>query len=101
MDLFGDVRKRPVRPLWLSSESRLLSDIPPVLTPAERDAMTNGSNGSNGQSTYNRNGYGQNGSGPNGHTPQDPAAMRTWSTRSTRPPRPGPTRLPRRSLAPR
>jgi cell division protease FtsH len=66
--IFGDVRKRPMRPLWLSSESRLLSDIPPVLTPAEHDAMTNGSNGSNG---YNRNGYGQNGSGQNGHTPQD------------------------------
>jgi cell division protease FtsH len=47
-----------------------------VLTPAERDAMTNGTNGNNG--TYNRNGYGQNGShgrngsnGSNGHTPQD------------------------------
>jgi cell division protease FtsH len=82
--IFGDVRKRPVRPLWLSSESRLLSDLPPVLTPAERDAMNNGANG---QSAYNRNGYGQNGShgqngsngsnrsngsnGSNGHTPQD------------------------------
>jgi cell division protease FtsH len=74
--LFADVRKRPVRPLWLSSESRLLSDLPPVLTPAERDAMRSGANGSHG--AYNRNGYGRNGSngqnganGSNGHTPQD------------------------------
>jgi cell division protease FtsH len=71
--MFEDVRKRPMRPLWLSSESRLLSDLPPVLTPAERDAMRGGSNGSNG--AYNRNGYGQNGqngqNGANGHTPQD------------------------------
>jgi cell division protease FtsH len=66
--LFADVRKRPMRPTWLSSESRLLSDLPPVLTPAERDAMKNGSNGQNG---YNRNGYGQNGHYQNGHTPQD------------------------------
>jgi cell division protease FtsH len=62
--IFAEVRKRPMRPTWLSSESRLLSDIPPVLTPAERDAMSNGS--SNGQNGYNRNGY-----GPKGHTPQD------------------------------
>ncbi len=75
--LFGDVRKRPMRPTWLSSESRLLSDLPPVLTPAERDAVRGGHNGSNG---YNRNGYGTNGqngngqngaNGQNGHTPQD------------------------------
>ncbi|HEU4331892.1 MAG TPA: ATP-dependent zinc metalloprotease FtsH, partial [Lapillicoccus sp.] len=66
--LFADVHKRPMRPTWLSSESRLLSDLPPVLTPAERDAMKNGSNGQNG---YNRNGYGQNGHHQNGHTPQD------------------------------
>jgi cell division protease FtsH len=79
--IFSDVRKRPMRPTWLSSESRLLSDLPPVLTPAERDAVRSGSNGSNG---YNRNGYGQNGANnqngtngqngsnsQNGHTPQD------------------------------
>jgi hypothetical protein len=40
-----------------------------VLTPAERDAMRNGSNGQNG---YNRNGYGATGqNGQNGYTPQD------------------------------
>ncbi len=40
--IFTDVRKRPARPLWLSSEHRLLSEKPPVLTPAEVAAM-NGS----------------------------------------------------------
>jgi len=41
-EVFRDVRKRPVRPTWLSSEHRLLSDKPPVLTPAEQAAL-NGS----------------------------------------------------------
>ncbi len=39
-EIFKDVRKRPVRPTWLSSESRLLSDQPPVLTPAEQEALS-------------------------------------------------------------
>ena len=38
-DLFKDVVKRPRRPTWLSSEHRTLSDIPPVLTPAEEAAL--------------------------------------------------------------
>ncbi|KRE37405.1 cell division protein FtsH [Janibacter sp. Soil728] len=37
--VFADVRKRPKRPTWLSSEYRTISDIPPVLTPAEQAAM--------------------------------------------------------------
>lgn len=37
--VFADVRKRPKRPTWLSSEHRTISDIPPVLTPAEQAAM--------------------------------------------------------------
>ncbi|WKV15885.1 ATP-dependent zinc metalloprotease FtsH [Janibacter limosus] len=37
--VFASVRKRPRRPTWLSSESRTISDIPPVLTPAEQAAM--------------------------------------------------------------
>ena len=37
--IFEDVRKRPKRPTWLSSESRTISDIPPVLTPAEEAAL--------------------------------------------------------------
>ena len=41
--LFTDVVKRPERPTWLSSENRLLSDVPPVLTPAERAALNGGS----------------------------------------------------------
>ena len=38
-DIFADVRKRPQRPTWLSSEHRTISDIPPVLTPAEQAAL--------------------------------------------------------------
>ena len=38
-EVFKDVRKRPKRPTWLSSEHRTISDIPPVLTPAEEAAM--------------------------------------------------------------
>ncbi|GAA1651954.1 ATP-dependent zinc metalloprotease FtsH [Georgenia ruanii] len=34
--IFAPVIKRPARPIWLSSEERQVSDIPPVLTPAER-----------------------------------------------------------------
>jgi cell division protease FtsH len=37
-EVFAEVVKRPVRPVWLSSERRSVSDIPPVLTPAERAA---------------------------------------------------------------
>jgi cell division protease FtsH len=37
--LFAPVRKRPLRPTWLSSETRFLSDQPPVLTPAEKAAQ--------------------------------------------------------------
>ena len=44
-ELFADIRKRPVRDLWLSSEHRTLSDRPPVMTPAEQAAL-NGRNGS-------------------------------------------------------
>jgi cell division protease FtsH len=44
-DIFGPVRKRPMRPTWLSSETRFLSDQPPVLTPAERAAQNGSSNG--------------------------------------------------------
>ena len=40
-DIFADVVKRPVRPVWLSSDRRHVSDLPPVMTPAERAAMSN------------------------------------------------------------
>jgi cell division protease FtsH len=36
--VFEAVIKRPERPVWLSSDRRLVSDIPPVLTPTERAA---------------------------------------------------------------
>jgi len=41
-EIFRGVRKRPERARWLSAEHRLLSDKPPVLTPAEQAAL-NGS----------------------------------------------------------
>ena len=44
-EIFKDVVKRPGRPTWLSSEHRTISDIPPVLTPAEEAALA-GRNGS-------------------------------------------------------
>ena len=47
-----DATKQPERPTWLSSQTRQLSDRPPVLTPAEIAAQN-----------------GQNGSGQNGHLP--------------------------------
>jgi cell division protease FtsH len=37
-EVFADVVKRPERPVWLSSDRRAVSDIPPVPTPAERTA---------------------------------------------------------------
>ena len=36
--VFLPIVKRPERPVWLSSDRRNVSDIPPVLTPAERAA---------------------------------------------------------------
>jgi len=41
--IFADVVKRPARPVWLSSDRRYVSTQPPVMTPAERAAMSNGS----------------------------------------------------------
>ena len=46
--IFATVKKRPLRPTWLSSESRLLSDQPPVLTPAERAASNGGAQSADG-----------------------------------------------------
>ncbi len=40
--IFSAVRKRPVRPVWLSSDRRTVSEMPPVLTPAERAALERG-----------------------------------------------------------
>ncbi|HET7305711.1 MAG TPA: ATP-dependent zinc metalloprotease FtsH [Segeticoccus sp.] len=42
--VFEDIVKRPPRPVWLSSDHRHVSDLPPVLTPAEKAAMANGHN---------------------------------------------------------
>ncbi|MDO5698177.1 MAG: ATP-dependent zinc metalloprotease FtsH [Dermatophilus congolensis] len=38
-EIFAGVRKRPHRDVWLSSDRRSVSTIPPVLTPAEREAQ--------------------------------------------------------------
>jgi cell division protease FtsH len=38
-EVFEPVVRRPERPVWLSSDRRLVSDIPPVLTPAEQAAQ--------------------------------------------------------------
>jgi cell division protease FtsH len=43
--IFAPIRKRPVRPTWLSSETRFLSDLPPVLTPQEKAAQNGSVNG--------------------------------------------------------
>jgi cell division protease FtsH len=42
-DIFATVVKRPARPVWLSSDRRHVSDLPPVMTPAEKAAKSNGS----------------------------------------------------------
>ncbi|NUQ32312.1 MAG: AAA family ATPase, partial [Dermatophilaceae bacterium] len=47
-ELFKPVVKQPARPTWLSSQTRQLSDRPPVLTPAEIAARQNGAGGQNG-----------------------------------------------------
>jgi cell division protease FtsH len=41
-EIFAPVHKRPLRPVWLSSDRRHVSDQPPVLTPAEQAARVNG-----------------------------------------------------------
>jgi len=44
--VFAPVEKRPLRPVWLSSDRRLVSDAPPVLTKGERAALNGHLNGS-------------------------------------------------------
>ncbi|WP_432523553.1 ATP-dependent zinc metalloprotease FtsH [Kineococcus sp. SYSU DK006] len=55
-EIFAPVVKRPQRPVWLSSERRHVSDIPPVAGPRERAAL----NGHGGGFQTPVNGY-QNG----------------------------------------
>jgi len=43
-DIFASIVKRPERPVWLSSERRHVSDRPPVMTPAEYAATSDGPN---------------------------------------------------------
>jgi cell division protease FtsH len=56
-EIFAGVVQRPERPIWLSSERRIVSDIPPVLSPAER-ASQNGH-----AKTLTANGHGTDGDG--------------------------------------
>lgn len=36
-EIFKDVRKRPLRDVWLSKETRPVSSMPPITTPAEKE----------------------------------------------------------------
>ena len=71
-EIFAPVQRRPLRPVWLSSERRSVSDRPPVLSALERrqlNGSANGVNGSGGSVRGNGNGNG------NGRmAPQDEAA---------------------------
>ena len=51
-ELFKPINKTPERPTWLSSQTRVLDDRQPVLTPAEISAR-NGSSGPNGSGHQN------------------------------------------------
>ena len=42
LDIFADIHKASPRPVWLSSERRPISQQPPVLTPNEIKAASNG-----------------------------------------------------------
>jgi len=57
-EIFAAVRKRPVRPVWLSSERRAVSDIPPVLSPAERRLVQNTSTTASANGSANGADYG-------------------------------------------
>jgi cell division protease FtsH len=52
-EVFATLVKRPERQVWLSSQRRLVSDVPPVLTPDERDRAPVAANGSKGQNGSN------------------------------------------------
>jgi cell division protease FtsH len=54
-EIFAPVVKRPQRPVWLSSDRRAVSEIPPVPGPSERAQL----NGHGGQFQTPVNGYGQ------------------------------------------
>ena len=43
-EIFSPIVKRPQRPVWLSSDRRHVSDIPPVVGPRERGALNGRSN---------------------------------------------------------
>ncbi|MGI4894929.1 MAG: ATP-dependent zinc metalloprotease FtsH [Janthinobacterium lividum] len=71
-EIFSPVVKRPQRPVWLSSERRHVSDIPPVIGPKERalhngfSAPVNGFPNGSHASGANPNGSIANGTSQNG-----------------------------------
>src|SRR3954462_9596505 len=75
-EVFAEIVKRPERPVWLSSERRSVSDIPPVLSPAER-AAANG----HGATAVNGLGASPRSTAP----PRTPPSRRTGSARRTTP----------------
>ncbi len=61
-EIFAPVQKRPLRPVWLSSERRSVSDRPPVLSALERRQMNGHANGNgNGAANGNGSGHGHDG----------------------------------------
>ena len=83
-EIFTQIVKRPERPVWLSSNSRTVSQIPPVLTPAER-ASANGHAPRTTQSTSvgsvgtGSPGAGSGGTGSPGAGPTPPELPRQGS----------------------
>jgi len=63
-EIFAPVAKRPEREVWRSSEERGVSDRPPVLTPAERAALEEGTNGASSEPATGPDGLGDETSPP-------------------------------------
>ena len=108
-EIFAPVHKRAERPIWLSSERRPISELPPVLTPAEKAAQNghrqprDGGHDRNGRGDR-QGGRGRRGPGPRG-APGDPGhrgarrrhrrprhALLTWRRSHLRSTCPGPRR---------
>ena len=57
--VFAPVVRRELRPVWLSSERRAVSQRPPVLSALERRRLNGSANGANGQVTMTKERPGQ------------------------------------------
>jgi hypothetical protein len=71
--IFGDVVKRQSRPVWLSSDRRAVSDLPPVPVPPRPVVNANGFSVVNGAPANGSSANGSNGSSkaPAPHGPAD------------------------------